>query len=542
MKNLMITTALAFGLLACENTTVSDETGPAEASGVNFTGANDNTQTTPGVTTSVTGNQDRLTGNETENETSTEPVNDPVETEAETETDPVETETPTETTGLEDEVTLDDLTEVDLEDIEELRANIFEGLDVGKELYIQQVNLALDDLGLFNGNQLLGENESLPDVSSCPFVEYYENTKPLTEASCEYLVDQARSDAYSKLAAALQTSRENFNSSESEKDFWYEQGALSGLEKTRVLIQVELKTKQVCNQTPTSKESSYEKGLVVGRQHFINSMNNWLATNGYKSDYPVMSDPIEVCTANSAMLDPVYDDAVNTISQAVTSNPLCKDYQPVNTDDELAFGQAQGEFTKAIEQGVADEFALAAVKIFEVVPCNVSDPLIVDVNLNGKFDVSPVHKGVNFNLTGNRVQPTAWLNGDGFLFYDVNKNGIVDDGTEFFGTNRKYSSGFEHLQTLDTNKDGIIDRTDAGYRYLNVWVDKNSDGVSTKDEVQKIYKLGLEIPTSSFKFIMDINGSTLKSQVWGYSRRMGKILVGDVDLRVGTWERTLASR
>ena len=66
----------------------------------------------------------------------------------------------------------------------------------------------------------------------------------LSEASCEYLVDQARSDAYSKLAAALQTERENFNANLSEQDFWYEQGAISGLEKTRVVIQVQMKSKE----------------------------------------------------------------------------------------------------------------------------------------------------------------------------------------------------------------------------------------------------------------------------------------------------------
>ena len=30
------------------------------------------------------------------------------------------------------------------------------------------------------------------------------------------------------------------------------------------------------------------------------------STNGYAADYPVMSDPIEVCEANESLLDPVF--------------------------------------------------------------------------------------------------------------------------------------------------------------------------------------------------------------------------------------------
>ena len=39
-------------------------------------------------------------------------------------------------------------------------------------------------------------------------------------------------------------------------------------------------------------------------------MNNWLTTNGHKADYPV-TEPIEARDANTAVLDPVYDEAAN---------------------------------------------------------------------------------------------------------------------------------------------------------------------------------------------------------------------------------------
>ena len=520
MKNFFITTMLVFGLIACEETTSTTTEVPTDATGgVSFTGVSDE-QTTPAET--VTEQVEQTTETETETSpTETETETTPAETG--TDTTPAETEVEpeqsTEVEGVEEVegVTLDDLTAEQLAEIDVLRENIFAGISVGEDLYINQVNLALEDLGLPSGNVTWGSSEELPEVSSCPFVEFYDNVKPLSEASCEYLVDQARSDVYSKLAAVLQTERENFNSSLSEQDFWYEQGAISGLEKTRVVIQVQMKTESVCNQTPTAVESSAEKGRVVGRQHFINSMNNWLTTNGHKGDYPVMSEPIEVCDANASLLDPVYDEALNTISQAVVSNPLCADYEPSSGDEELKFAQAQADFSKAIEQGIADEFALAAVKIFEVVPCNVSDPIILDLNNNGRFDITTVENGVNFSMFGKRTTAVSWLSGDGFLFVDLNSNGIADDGTEFFGTSTEYSGGFAHLATMDTNNDGVVSVKDKGFGNLYVWADTNYDGKCTTEEVTpltetRVTSIPLDVDQYQ-KVSTRVNGNRVKSSV-----------------------------
>ena len=528
MKNFFITTMLVFGLIACEETTSTTTEVPTDATGgVSFTGASDQ-QTPPAET--ITEQVEQTTQTETE----TSPVETGTDTETEvapTETE-VEPEQSTEVEGVE-RVTLDDLTAEQLAEIDVLRENIFAGISVGEDLYIKQVNLALEDLGLPNSNIAWGNNEELPEVSSCPFVEFYDNVKPLSEASCEYLVDQARSDAYSKLAAVLQTERENFNSTLSEQDFWYEQGAISGLEKTRVVIQVQMKTESICNQTPTAAESSAEKGRVVGRQHFINSMNNWLTTNGHKGDYPVMSEPIEVCDANASLLDPVYDDALNTISQAVVNNPLCADYEPSSGDEELKFAQAQTDFSKAIEQGIADEFSLAAVKIFEVVPCNVSDPIILDLNGNGVFDITPVERGVNFAMTGNRATATSWLQGDGFLFSDTNGNGVVDNGTEFFGTTGQ--DAFAQLMTFDTNGDRQITPEDTGYNNLFVWVDRDYNGVSLTTEVFPLSHFNINtIPLEAVEYQKVVNGSRVKNSVTA-TTKTGTMLFGDVDFRAGIY-------
>ena len=541
MKNFFIVTLLVLGLAGCEDTTTTtDNNTTGENTGVTFTGANDNNT---GTTTTTTPEETGTTGTTTTpEETGTNPTEVEENNETNTtpeETNPEETVEQEETTRLDDEVSLEDLTAEQLADIEILRENIFEGLDVGKDLYIQQVNLALEDLGLLDNYDFSEEGQPLPETSSCPFVEYYNNEKPLSESSCEYLVDQARSEAYSKLAYTLQTSRENFDSDNSELDFWFEQGAISGLEEGRVLVRIDIKAKQLCNQTPTAMESSMEKGFVVGRQHFINTMNNWLTTNGHKADYPVMSEPIEVCSADESLLMPVYDEAINSISQAIESNPLCQDYVPISTDEELMYAQAKTDFAQSLEEGIADEFSLAAVKIFKTVPCNVSDPLVVDVNRNGKFDITEVQKGVNFSFTGTRSQATSWVTeGDGFLFVDNNANGIVDNGSELFGTDTEFDGGFAHLAKYDTDKNGIVDFKDQVFSKLGVWVDMNQDGVSTKNEIMDLATVGImTIDVGAQNYEKNVNGSLIKKVSYVTLKEANRVLIGDVNLRTGVWDR-----
>jgi len=555
MRNFIIVSMVAFGLIACEDTSTTTTETEGKTTTTTFTGANGDNNTT--VTTPPTTDETTSTPSTTteENGTTTPTETEGVEENNETNTVPTETEEETPQQGsnpsdpeeeqvievdpTDDEVTLEDLTAEDFADIEILRDNIFSGLDVGKELYLTQVNLALEDLGIDSGYQILDDEQDLPEVSDCPYVEFYNNQVTPSGYGCEYLVDKARSDAYSKLYGTLVAKREGYDPDLSEQDFWFEQGAVSGLEEARVLVRVDLKAKQVCNQEPNPVKSSEEKGLVIGRQHFINSMNNWLTTNGYASDYPVMSDPIEVCQANESLLDPVYDDALNSISQAMEDNPLCEDYTPMDGDDEIMFAQAQTDYSNALKIGIEDEFALAAVKIFKVVPCNVSDPLIVDVNKNGKFDVTTIENGVNFSFTGTRSQATAWLSGDGFLFHDRNSNGIVDNGTELFGTDRSFDGGFAHLAIFDSDKNGVINYKDDVYKSLFVWVDTNMDGVSTKDEVRTLLKVGvMNIDIAAQSYNKNVNGNLIKKVSYGTLDNVTKqTLIGDVDLRTGVWDK-----
>jgi|TARA_R110002020_G_scaffold83578_2_gene207753 hypothetical protein len=562
MRSFIIGVMLTFALVACEDTTSTTTETTESEKGTTFIGVDDNSGTTTNTNSTTTTDETTATPENTgtvepteveeNNETNTVPTeteettpeqgsdpSDPVEVDP-AEEQPIEEET-VEVDPAEDEVSLEDLTAEDLAEIEILRDNIFGGLNVGKELYLAQVSLALEDFGIDSGYQILDESSELPEVSDCPYVEFYNNQAVMTGYACEYLVDKARSEAYSKLYGTLEANRENYDPDLSEEDFWFEQGAVSGLEEARVLVRVDLKAKQLCNKNPSPVKSSEEKGIVIGRQHFINSMNNWLTTNGYAADYPVMSDPIEVCQASESMLDPVFNEAMNTISQAMEQNPLCDDYTPTSSDDEIMFAQAQTDYGNALQVGIADEFALAAVKIFKVVPCNVSDPIVIDLNNNGRFDITSVENGVNFSMFGKRTTAVSWLNGDGFLFHDKNNNGIADDGTEFFGTAVEHKSGFIHLSTMDTDGDGTVSVKDKGFGDLYVWADINYDGKCTTEEVTPLVETKItSIPLDANQYqkvSTRVNGNRVKSSVRVSTGDNKVLLFGDVDLRAGLYPK-----
>lgn len=402
-----------------------------------------------------------------------------------------------------DAITPEQLTPSEIVKIDTLRGAIGIGLDLGKERYLETVSLALANLGVLNDYEGVvsdGFGDLAVEPEACPFAKYYDNGFQPSGASCQYLVDIAKVEVYSELSKALdnQPLPGQYQDSEhfEEAVFWYEQGAISGVEEQRVLVRTDLKQRQICNKTPTPVESSYDKGIIVGRQLMAKKLNDWLSSKGHKADYPTMSQPIQVCNADQNLLLPSKQAAVNVIEVKAVETPLCGDYEPPTQEGILQYSQAKIDYEKGIKEGVDSEFALAAVKIFKVIPCNVSDPIVVDLDGDG-LELLPIPRGVNFDLYGvGADQAVSWVApDDGLLVFDRNNNQKIDDGAELFGNlTADYNDGFEHLAELDRhefggNLDGVLDSNDAAFQYLAVWQDANTDGVSSPSELISLASL-----------------------------------------------------
>jgi len=145
--------------------------------------------------------------------------------------------------------------------------------------------------------------------------------------------------------------------------------------------------------------------------------------------------------------------------------------------------------------------------LWDDVACKCTySPLILDT-LGDGYKLTDAAGGVLFATRPGALQQIAWTTPDGdeaFLVLDRNGNGVIDDGTELFGVatplypgGPRAGNGFEALAALERPEygksvpDRIIDRFDAQYRNLRLWIDRNHDGVSQPDELLPLPEAGL---------------------------------------------------
>jgi len=121
------------------------------------------------------------------------------------------------------------------------------------------------------------------------------------------------------------------------------------------------------------------------------------------------------------------------------------------------------------------------------------DPLALDLDGDG-VETTSSNSGVTFDFDGDGLKTgTGWVNrDDGFLVFDRNENGLIDNGGELFGVDtvkangEKASDGFDALRDFDSNSDGVFDSQDAHFSDVRIWQDLNQDGVSQANELKSL--------------------------------------------------------
>ena len=94
------------------------------------------------------------------------------------------------------------------------------------------------------------------------------------------------------------------------------------------------------------------------------------------------------------------------------------------------------------------------------------DPLVINFAGTAAQLIDQVFR---FDLDGDGREELLPLlgGGSGFLVFDRNENGRIDDGTELFGP--QTNQGFAELAKLDADANGWIDAADPMYAQLGVW-------------------------------------------------------------------------
>lgn len=147
----------------------------------------------------------------------------------------------------------------------------------------------------------------------------------------------------------------------------------------------------------------------------------------------------------------------------------------------------------------------------------INSPLVIDVDGNGIKTVS-INKNVFFDLDNNLfAEKTGWVEqGDALLVWDRDRNGKIDAGNELFGNHtllkngKKASNGFEALSELDSNNDKIFDEKDDAWATLQLWFDRNQNGISEQDELIDLAKSGIKSIRLDYQNInhVDDNGNS----------------------------------
>jgi hypothetical protein len=140
-------------------------------------------------------------------------------------------------------------------------------------------------------------------------------------------------------------------------------------------------------------------------------------------------------------------------------------------------------------------------------PC--ASPIIVDTTGQG-FQLTSAEDGVIFDISGTghpvRMAWTAPKASNALLALDRNHNGKIDSGKELFGNFTAQPpcpgggdtclNGYRALAEFDRpdnggNGDGIIDKRDAVFSHLLLWIDENHNGISEPDELHTLPELGV---------------------------------------------------
>ncbi len=96
-----------------------------------------------------------------------------------------------------------------------------------------------------------------------------------------------------------------------------------------------------------------------------------------------------------------------------------------------------------------------------------SDPLVLNFNGNA-VQLTDRRFAFDLNSDGKADEQINFVgSGSGFLAFDRNADGAINNGAELFGT--KTGDGFAELAKLDGDKNGWIDENDAAFAQLSVW-------------------------------------------------------------------------
>jgi hypothetical protein len=143
-----------------------------------------------------------------------------------------------------------------------------------------------------------------------------------------------------------------------------------------------------------------------------------------------------------------------------------------------------------------------------------TDPLAINLN-GGIVTLRDTSFQFDLDADGTKEDISFVSQGNGFIVFDKNNDGKINDGNEMFGT--QSGNGFQDLSQYDDDNNGVIDKNDGIYEKLNIWTQDgagNDHLMSLKDAGVGV--IGLEHNNTQFDLKDDYNNSLGSIQRSGY--------------------------
>lgn len=152
-------------------------------------------------------------------------------------------------------------------------------------------------------------------------------------------------------------------------------------------------------------------------------------------------------------------------------------------------------FTESVELGTISQYKRI-----------LTDPLVINLDML-PTQISDKHFLFDLNCDGNLTEISQLSSSSGFLALDKNGDGIINDGSELFGT--KSGNGFADLAEYDLDGNGWIDELDDIYSHLRVWVkdDEGKDKLLTLKDAN-VGAINLGNAKTDFE-VKEITGETM---------------------------------
>ncbi len=168
------------------------------------------------------------------------------------------------------------------------------------------------------------------------------------------------------------------------------------------------------------------------------------------------------------------------------------------------------------------------------------DPLMLNIN-GGTVDLTDQWFDFDLLANGSNKGLLKTAQGSGYLAFDKNNNGVIDNGRELFGP--MTNDGFEELRQFDEDGNGWIDANDSIYSQLGM-LTFNEEGavfISAKDAGLGAIYLGAI--SSDYQLLSDEGKAlgSIKQTGVGLSEQGKTLLIQEVHLQLNSSANSLNS-